>query len=808
MRFSAITAAFLATLAIGPAPVRAQDDLVGFDRASFGKAVLNRKQAAGAGGNGDMVFELSVGDYNNEPITTYSRESVFAKMGLSVGRLDILTDNGVFPCTAFIVDKKHILTNYHCVPGILDNERAGATRIDSVMFVAGYIEAGIEENTKKYTVIPTPVEAYEDLDYAVLEVIGNPSSEYGTLTLAAHTPADGDPYWVIGHPMGEAQRISREKCRANKPALSGHQLLHTCDTLPGNSGSPVIDASLRAVVGLHHAGSRKDSVNFAIPMTEILNRSKVLVAAVGDDGPRPDPGPNPGPAPAPELAICDEMYTEAKSLDSCPAYEVYLSQCGEHRYAPFAQATLNAQCTAPDPGPEPEPEQPQTADPLRPWCVSSFLSDAQKTICADAYLAGLDEELQSAYEAQSHVGSAELLTWEREGRDACGTDGRCLSREMVDYITYLATPPQVDPDPEPDPDPTPLMRRPWCASNNLNATEYAICDSAYLAGLDAEMERVYGGQSHASASDQRAWLTTRNACGSDSSCISRAILDRIAYLQNPPADPQPESGSQRVPGSYTLSSNQCYIVTASRQTLTEATAFIRDWFPNRSGVRIFQSSNGWYGIVVATVSKAESDWRLNDFKARRVIPSDSYCSQGERFVAEIMRSSVGGGDGGSTRTMYVGDRVNTGLNLRTGPGGGIITEIPRGAQVSVLQVSNGWAQVRTSGGQTGWVSYSYLSASKPRAVQQASCTAYVTNLRPYSSATRADGSGFLNIRASASARSQILSETYLGDRMQVLSQSGNWAQVRCLSGQCQTPYRGSAGATGWASKKYLSIRCN
>ena len=216
-------------------------DLMGFDRASYkhDTVVLSQPQSGGT----RLQLEAAVGSYNNELIGTYGSDSAFARIGKSVGRLDVVTDNGVFPCTAFIVSKKYILTNYHCSTGIL--ARVGATRIDVAYFVAGYTMTGIDAGTKKYTVIPTPIEFDEDLDYAVLEVLGDPSQEYGELRLASLVPKDGTPFWIIGHPHGEAQRISREKCRAGAPAISRDTLLHTCDTLPGNSGSPVIDINLR-----------------------------------------------------------------------------------------------------------------------------------------------------------------------------------------------------------------------------------------------------------------------------------------------------------------------------------------------------------------------------------------------------------------------------------------------------------------------------------------------------------------------------------------------------------------------------------
>ncbi len=129
-------------------------DLMGIDRANYGSVVLSQIQRAGS----DLQLELSIGNYENEPIINYSPGSVFAQIGRSVGRLDVLTDKGVFPCTAFIVSEKHILTNYHCSKGLLENEKIGASRIDATQFVAGYTQTGIDEGTKKYTVIPTPIE--------------------------------------------------------------------------------------------------------------------------------------------------------------------------------------------------------------------------------------------------------------------------------------------------------------------------------------------------------------------------------------------------------------------------------------------------------------------------------------------------------------------------------------------------------------------------------------------------------------------------------------------------------------------------
>lgn len=124
-----------------------------------------------------------------------------------------------------------------------------------------------------------PVETNRELDYSVLKVFGNPSEEFGTVTLTDAEPPNGGFLWIIGHPAGQAQHISREGCAATDPAVSAEgKLIHSCDTLVGNSGSPVFNILDQTVVGAHHAGDSRTGFNYAIPMQRILQDNQVLPA--------------------------------------------------------------------------------------------------------------------------------------------------------------------------------------------------------------------------------------------------------------------------------------------------------------------------------------------------------------------------------------------------------------------------------------------------------------------------------------------------------------------------------------------------
>ncbi|MGH1413412.1 MAG: trypsin-like peptidase domain-containing protein [Pelagimonas sp.] len=301
-----------------------------YDPADFGKIVIAPRQSTG-----NLVFEQAFGSYQNEPVATYSENSTARVLGRPIGRLDLLSvQDRLGFCTAFLVDAKHIVTNHHCLP------QEGPARVKAAQLVMGFTDQGLGEGAEKFQVLIEPIESDKALDYAVLEVFGNPSQRFGTVTLSDDAPEDGSFLWIIGHPHGLAQHISREGCAASDPAVSSEgKLVHTCDTLRGNSGSPVFDIHARAVIGLHHAGDRRTGFNYAIPMRQILEHSKVLRAAL----PKAEQT-----AAAPVIdTVCAAQWNEL-SKTKCADLKGFAASCALHPMANVAKELAKQMCQIED----------------------------------------------------------------------------------------------------------------------------------------------------------------------------------------------------------------------------------------------------------------------------------------------------------------------------------------------------------------------------------------------------------------------------------------------------------------------------
>lgn len=217
----------------------------------------------------DIRREDALARYDAEAVGDLPSDSRLRKAARAVGRLDVLKDKGVFPCTAFIVSDMHIVTPSYCVRA---SEKTGAVK--AIQFVAGYQREGVADGTRTYRVDTTPLEMNEF--FSVLKVHGNPRAEWGRLSLRTSVPNDGRPLWLVGHFMGGAQVVSRIGCRTTLPIRQNGFVAHTCDTKPGAAGAPLIESEWETVVGMHYSSSKEARTKYAIPVDDMLKASKIL----------------------------------------------------------------------------------------------------------------------------------------------------------------------------------------------------------------------------------------------------------------------------------------------------------------------------------------------------------------------------------------------------------------------------------------------------------------------------------------------------------------------------------------------------
>lgn len=188
------------------------------------------------------------------PLFTFAGDAALIRTARSVGRLSLVRGEEMATCSGFLVSSRHFVTNSHCISEASICDTAVAI-FGNVAKPDGSVDRGREYRCRGL------VAADGDLDVAVLELEGSPGNEWGVLRLADSDPEQGQASTIVGHPYGRPMTVSRRGCEVTAvPAKSGTklQLGHSCDTEPGNSGSPLLGPNLD-VIGLHRAGFDPDS---------------------------------------------------------------------------------------------------------------------------------------------------------------------------------------------------------------------------------------------------------------------------------------------------------------------------------------------------------------------------------------------------------------------------------------------------------------------------------------------------------------------------------------------------------------------
>lgn len=187
-----------------------------------------------------------------------------------VGRMLFEQRGAFFACTGFLVSAFDLfMSAAHCV--------STQGQVDSLEvtfdFQASACGGKDLEATRTFPgdrLVTTSV----PLDMALMTLGGQPAEIYGFLPLSARAPVQDEPVYLPQHPDGGPKKVSVLGCQVSTPLTDGDapdsDFGHRCDTEPGSSGSPVLDAADQ-VIGLHHIGgcTAGGGENLAVLMSRI-----------------------------------------------------------------------------------------------------------------------------------------------------------------------------------------------------------------------------------------------------------------------------------------------------------------------------------------------------------------------------------------------------------------------------------------------------------------------------------------------------------------------------------------------------------
>ncbi len=257
---------------LGLLPATAQE--LQFDADEYGKSNLSFPQ------DSEDLYETLAGMRAKfEVVGGLNENDKYRILSRPIGRLDMLMERSsdgaryVTTCTAAIVSKDSILTNYHCVPG---TQSGVSVKIASLLMDHLSPE---REATDRYPVETSPVEADKALDYALLRVSGNPAAKFGSVSLQFRDPVGNESLFIFHHPGGLPKRLTRFDCKAHRSALDGNAMRHRCDTLPGSSGALIFALNDERVVGLHNQGglnTDQTSFNKGVRLAALVQKSAAI----------------------------------------------------------------------------------------------------------------------------------------------------------------------------------------------------------------------------------------------------------------------------------------------------------------------------------------------------------------------------------------------------------------------------------------------------------------------------------------------------------------------------------------------------
>lgn len=267
----AVTAAGLVSLC-GAALAQTAERPFLYDARLYGKVQIPIVESTG---NASAYIATHKGAF--EPVQELLTDDALRQLSRPIGRVDIVVqrENGeqvMGTCTGTLLAGDYVITNHHCLP------QKGEAKVVKASIVMDYLTQG-GEGSKRYDITVPPEEWNEANDYAVAKVEGNPTAAYGYARLSATQATPGEGMIVFHHPLGRPKMMTRFRCLAMRQQPDETILRHRCDTMPGSSGSLLINNRFETI-GLHFAGglnpNEETSFNSAMRLSFLVQQSALL----------------------------------------------------------------------------------------------------------------------------------------------------------------------------------------------------------------------------------------------------------------------------------------------------------------------------------------------------------------------------------------------------------------------------------------------------------------------------------------------------------------------------------------------------
>lgn len=194
-------------------------------------------------------------------------------------------------CTGTLISRNRFLTAGHCIDS--------GTTSDFVTFNYEVSSTGAPLVEDKYAITRVLESEIGGLDYAILELAGNPGDKYGWTPIKSATPASGDTLCIIQHPSGRAKMIEAGPFYS---VLGDYFTYTDLDTEGGSSGSGVLDMT-GSIIAVHTNGgcSSTGGYNRGVSITSISKVSPIINEMLGGDPlPTFTPVPTSTPSPTPD----------------------------------------------------------------------------------------------------------------------------------------------------------------------------------------------------------------------------------------------------------------------------------------------------------------------------------------------------------------------------------------------------------------------------------------------------------------------------------------------------------------------------